>query len=370
MGKAHLIALGLLLLSQLALGQYGSGEGFSANWESRDWKQYAIMAALACVGFNTLVYMLGVAFNLDNLKRWAKAEFLQVSASALIIVFASVLLFDASNGVFKYIEDQVIGAGSTIVCQGYEFGIFDDQGQGGSFTSATAGGGPLEAFKCKLQENIYALDTMYNYIYKRNKDTESAASACIMLFGMNVDCGSWHLEMHQAVEQAHLLGEKIVPLQVALHAQYTLAVYIANNMLSVFLPLGILLRIFPLTRGVGGLLIAIAIGFYFVFPIAFVMLDPSFVKAEGRPDSTLQELGACYPGFKGSAVLINSIDANWIGGSFAAYSSAADKLAVLTVKIMFYPFVALALALIFVRAAAPILGGDTGEIMRMVAKLV
>ena len=32
--------------------------------------------------------------------------------------------------------------------------------------------------------------------------------------------------------------------------------------------------------------------------------------------------------------------------------------------------VALALALIFVRAAAPILGGDTGEIMRMVAKLV
>ena len=55
MGKAHLIALGLLLLSQLALGQYGSGEGFSANWESRDWKQYAIMAALACVGFNTLV---------------------------------------------------------------------------------------------------------------------------------------------------------------------------------------------------------------------------------------------------------------------------------------------------------------------------
>lgn len=367
--RGKMLALAMLLaLAQLALAQtYGSDTGFVSNWDGRNWKTYALIAVLICIGFNTVVYMLGGAFGIDSMKRWAKGEFLQVSASALIILFASVLLFDANNGVFAYIEDQVVPTGSTITCQGKTFGVFEP---GGTFAGATAGGGPIEAFKCKLQENIYNLDSLYNGIYKSNEGIEKAASACYLLFGMNVYCGSWDIGVHQQVEQAHLLGEKIVPLQVALHGQYALATYIANNMLSVFLPLGIILRIFPITRGVGGLLIAIAIGFYFVFPLSFVMLDPSFVKVEGRPSATLQDPTMCYPGFKGSAVLINSVTAGQLVATFESYAAAGDLLSQLTVKIMFYPFVAFALALIFIRAAAPALGGDTGEIMRMVAKLV
>ena len=86
MRKIYVVALALLLFGELALAQWGGEGGFSTNWDARGWKQYAIMAALACVAFNTVVYMLGEAFGLDNMKRWAKAEFLQVSASALIIV--------------------------------------------------------------------------------------------------------------------------------------------------------------------------------------------------------------------------------------------------------------------------------------------
>ena len=36
---------------------------------------------------------------------------------------------------------------------------------------------------------------------------------------------------------------------------------------------------------------------------------------------------------------------------------------------MFYPFVALVITLIFIRAMTPLLGGDTGELMKMVARL-
>ena len=42
--------------------------------------------------------------------------------------------------------------------------------------------------------------------------------------------------------------------------------FIMTDMLTLFLPLGILLRCFPLTRSAGGGLIAIAIGFFFVYP--------------------------------------------------------------------------------------------------------
>lgn len=366
MKKIFVLAFVLLSMAQASLAQYNSAGGFASNWEARDWKVYALAAVLICIGFNGLVYMLGEAFSLDNMKRWAKAEFLQVSASSLMILFVSLMLFEGGTTVFNYIEDELVPAGSTITCQGKNFGIF---APGGTFASATAGGGPIEAFKCKLQENIYVLDGMYTSIYNNNLGVERSASTCWLLFGMNVYCGSWNLGVHQQVEQAHLLGEKIVPLQVALHGQFALAEYISKNMLSVFLPLGIVLRVFPITRGAGGLLIAIAIGFYFVFPLAFVMLDPSFVKIEGAPSAIVQDANMCYPGFKGSTVLINSVLGGQLQQIFQSYAAYADQLARLTVHIMFYPFVALALALIFVRAAAPILGGDTGEIMRMVAKL-
>lgn len=351
------ITLGVfvLLLAGATLAQWGDWRGFEQRLGAGgDWQQMAFAAVLICIGFNAVVHMLGEAFHLESMKRWARAEFLQVSASALIIVLAAELLFNPTFGVFKYLEDNVFGAGGTVAC--------------GGLLKDVAVVGPLGIVKCKLQENIYALDNMYESIYKNNLNVERASSACYMLFGMPIDCGSWHLEIHWQVEQAHMLGEKIVPLLVSLHGQFALATYIENNMLAVFLPLGIVLRIFPITRGVGGLLIAIAIGFYLVFPVLFIMLDPTFVKAEGRPSAITQDPDACYPGFRGSAVLINSVQEGLVSGA-ASYASYADRLALLTVKIMFYPFVAFAFALIFVRAAAPVLGGDTGELMRMVAKV-
>jgi len=352
-----IVAFAFLLVCASVSAQYGDDTGFRGQWESpgRNWQYFALVAVLVCIGFNTLVYMFGEAFHLENMKRWAKAEFLQVSASSLMILFVVELLFGAT-GAFEFVSTQVIGEGSTFNCGGQEKTVAEL-------------GGPIEAVKCRIQENIYEIDTAYNDIYQKNFKMEARTAACYVLFGTPVFCGSWNLDWWKRVEQAHLLGDKIVPLQVALHGQYALATYIANNMLGVFLPLGIIFRIFPLTRGVGGLFIAIAIGFYFVFPIMSVILDPTFVKAQGRPSAVMQDPDACYVGFRGVSVLINSIPQNEEDSIVVDYNNYSQALARLTVKIMFYPFVALALALIFVRAAAPLLGGDTGEIMRMVAKL-
>ncbi|VVB58707.1 Uncharacterised protein [Candidatus Anstonella stagnisolia] len=350
-------AFALLLLCASASAAWGDDTGFRGQWDpsGRNWQYYALVAVLVCIGFNALVYMLGTAFHLENMTRWAKAEFLQVSASSLMILFVVGMLFGVS-GTVEYLQNWVIGQGSTVLCSGKNVNVMDS-------------GGPIEIVKCKLQEHITNLDNMYNDIYKKNLKMEARTATCYILFGMPVSCGDWNMEWHKKVEQAHLLGEKIVPLQVALNGQYALATYIANNMLGVFLPLGIILRIFPITRGVGGLLIAIAIGFYFVFPVIFVMQDPTFVKAAGRPSAIMQDPDMCFAGFKGVSILINSIPQSEDDSISMDYNNYGELLAQLTVKIMFYPFVAFALALIFVRAATPLLGGDTGEIMRMIAKL-
>ena len=61
------------------------------------------------------------------------------------------------------------------------------------------------------------------------------------------------------------------------------------------------------------------------------------------------------------------------GGAAAGETLALDNgkllLFQLTISVMFYPFVSLVITLIFIRAMTPLLGGDMGELMKMVARL-
>jgi hypothetical protein len=57
----------------------------------------------------------------------------------------------------------------------------------------------------------------------------------------------------------------------ALSFQRALLRFFAESALTTFLPLGVVLRIFPPTRGAGGMLIAMAFSFFFVFPFVYLV---------------------------------------------------------------------------------------------------
>jgi len=335
------------------------------------WWQVAIIAILICIFFNVLVYMLGSFLSSQEIKNYAKAEFLQVSASSLMIFFAVALLFTVTSGggtnvsALDFMGSLLGTGGSTISCaavNGLVFRIWEGDTQFGT--------GPIAAFKCKLQEKINALDNAFAKVAKYNEEKERLTSMCNYLFGVPVWCGDWNLELHKEVEQSHLIAQKITDLSVSLHAQFVLAEYIQKNMLTVFLPFGLVLRIFPLTRGVGGLFIAIGVGFFFVWPTFFLLSDPSFVKVNSPPDQPTQQ-GICFTGFRGSAVLLAGLVYNTESGqpSDLAIAEGKELVYMMTIGTLFYPFVALVLTLIFVRAMTPLLGGDMGDLMRMVSRL-
>ena len=383
-GIALLAAVFIVLaLAHLAFpaGSNGRGADFNSYVSEQQgafqnrvdgWWQIAITAILICISFNTLVYMLGSVLESQEVKNYAKAEFMQVSASSLMIFFAVALIFTVSSG------------GSNVTVAAFDF-MGDLLGNGDSSVSCTAatggrfilwqgdtqfGKGPIGAFKCKLQEKINAIDNAYDNVKAANMPVEETLSMCYYLLGIPVWCGSWDLPTHQRVEQAHLLAAKMTDISVSLHAQYVLAEYVQKNMLSVFLPFGLVLRIFPLTRGVGGLFIALGVGFFFVWPTFFMLTDPTFVQVTTPPDQPRQE-GVCFTGFRGSSVLLTGIAT--VGGSGQqsdiALASGMSLVYVMTIGTVFYPFVALALTLIFVRAMTPLLGGDMGELMKMVSRL-
>jgi len=338
------------------------------------WWQIAVVAILICVFFNVLVYMLGSFLSSQEIKNYAKAEFLQVSASSLMIFFAVALLFTVTSGggpdptnvsAFDFMGGLLGTGASSISCAAVPNGIFKIWEGDTQF-----GSGPIAAFKCKLQEKINALDNAFAKVAKYNGEKERLTSMCNYLFGVPVWCGDWNLDLHKEVEQSHLVAQKITDLSVSLHAQFVLAEYVQKNMLTVFLPFGLVLRIFPLTRGVGGLFIAIGVGFFFVWPTFFLLSDPSFVKVNNPPDQPTQQ-GLCFTGFRGSAVLLAGLVYNTESGeqSDLAIAEGKELVYMMTIGTMFYPFVALVLTLIFIRAMTPLLGGDMGDLMKMVSRL-
>lgn len=373
--KYALPALALLMFAGATFAAFSEFEdkfGGMFRDQMSNWQGMAIVAISICFFFNLLVYMAGRGLQSEHLKRYAQSEFLQVTASALLIAFGVQLLYTMSTGNGLGFMRDVIGENSRVACGAPEI-------PGGSFQIWNEyppyGTGPLGAFRCKLQEKITALDSAYDAVYKQNAGNERWSSTCINLFGFPVYCGDWDLAVHKDMEKAHLINTKIVSLLIPLHGLYSLATYIENNMLSVFLPAGLVLRIFPLTRGVGGLFIAIAIGFFFVWPTFFVLSDPTFVKVDANeaPNQERTE-GACFTGFKGTAVVVQGIiDQRSVGGmageALAGMDDAKLLLFQLTISVMFYPFVAFALTLVFVRAMTPLLGGDMGDFMKMVGRL-
>lgn len=376
MRKTLFALVALLLLSAMAFAQ--TFEDFRLKWggyfENRmnGWYGLAGLAIAICLLFNALAYMAGFALQSEELKRYAKSEFLQVSASSLLIFFAVSLLYMVSvdggspgaSSAFGLMGYIVGGEGSSISCAAVPTGRFPIWSGPEPF-----GSGPLGAFKCKTQEKITALDRAYNNVVATNMPLERATSLCINLFGVPIYCGDWDIDLHKEVETSHLVATKIVSLLVPLHAQYSLAEYVQKNMLTVFLPFGLVLRIFPFTRGVGGLFIAIAIGFFFVFPTFFLLTDPTFVRVDEAAKNTIA--GACFTGFRGATVLLAGVLSSTDTASISALanSQGAELVYQITIAAVFYPFIALAITLIFIRAMTPILGGDMGELMRMVARL-
>ncbi len=374
-GAILLALFTLLILTGISHADYSD---FAAKFENifttklNNWQPYAIVAISICFFFNLLLYMAGNMLESKELKTYATSEFMQVTASAMMIGLSAQLLFSLSGGNGMDLLGDIIGAGSSVSCGAPEI-------SGGTFylwkDNPPYGSGPLAAFRCKLQEKISALDGASIAVYKDNVARERWSSTCIIIFGVPAYCGDWDMAVHKDMEQAHLLSTKITALLVPLHSLYSLAAYIENNMLAVFLPAGLVLRILPLTRGVGGLFIAIAFGLFFVWPTFFVLTDPSFVKAESaeNPNAARSE-AACFTGFKGTSVLLQSVisstSGGGSGGSLASpLDNAKELIYQLTISVMFYPFVAFAITLVFIRGMTPLFGGDMGDFMKMVGRL-
>ncbi|MEM3422685.1 MAG: hypothetical protein QXF35_01325 [Candidatus Bilamarchaeaceae archaeon] len=320
-------------------------------WEGA-WLPYSIAAIFIALLIQGLIYAIAKAFNLTELERGTKSEIMQVLATFFLAVFLVIIVGSLSD----YVNSQIYG---TIMCGGKEVTVEN---------TASA----LYVMQCKVIEKARALESIHLAIREEANDAYYTFYSSFNVMGVPVFSGQYISGLYKTIENYRYKNNLTTTLLIALNALITFIAYIGASMLTFFLPLGVLLRAFYFTRGIGSLFISLAIGFYFIFPYVFIITDPGFVKLPPpeKPSPTLSN-EFCYQTFSSviSIVNYNTKQGEWKQPAGSDYFTTND-LAKIYASLILHPLASLFLTIIFVRYLMYLFGEESYDLLRMTARLV
>jgi hypothetical protein len=220
-----------------------------------DWVPVAALAVLVAYLISALAFMIGIGFKYDIVTEWAKTEFWEATLSAFmvaiiffIVVFVSGIAttltgMDHIQAANNYVDEalgklwNVLG-GALGVIQAYAY---------------------LSSFWFRFPIPIPILPYPICVICIRNGT----------LLALWAGYG-------QVLSGFAPLFYMLWIALLSLYAVKAFLIFSSNNMLSVFLPLGLMCRAFHLTRKIGGTLIAMALTLYFVYPLSLALCKSIF----------------------------------------------------------------------------------------------
>jgi len=237
------------------------------------WKIYqpvAMIAVLLSFLVASLLYGFGIILNNERLRNYGMAEFLESAASLLMVIFFLLGLQILVN-VF-YFPFQT------------ESGITPEQKQVvkiGPFAYLDAKLAHIQEIANKtyiaLSTTLYYLTEISSFELSSPSEWGTAGSSTLLKYGPSVISGVGALlKIYQRVLNTFItifaeLANFTLGGIKAISLQRALLKFFAVSALVVFLPMGVVLRIFPPTRGAGGVLIAIAFSFFFIFPFTYLI---------------------------------------------------------------------------------------------------
>ncbi|VVC03426.1 Uncharacterised protein [Candidatus Burarchaeum australiense] len=241
LGKLAVLLLALVVLS----GCLGFGTGSISGLPSA---QQAVLQNWITITFITvfgmfmavgLLYTVGTGFGIPSLQAWCKNELFQLSATA-IMVFMLVFAITGADQISK----SFTGTGQSAMERAQDYMLCQSQ-----FIWGT-----------------------YNYLLVTSAPMSILYSSTIHIRPLRMGFSLQPAKFLQPVMDN--LGIAINMLTSATWASrlvYYLLLFAQDTMLAIFLPLGVLLRAFPVTRSIGGALIAMAAAFYIALPGAVLI---------------------------------------------------------------------------------------------------
>jgi len=334
--------------------------------EGETWYFLAILASFTAIMAYLLVWMFSRMIQSDKLGRTAKAEMLQSGATLLMVVFVVAFVGAVEEfTLFHFFgcnpEDQVckvsIGCGTE------------------KTTELENLGGVLGLLKCRFADKAKSLADIQSSVTEAAETPLNLLNMYISIIGLPIYQGGYAANLWKEVEGYRLANVISTNMLVGLNAAIVIADYIQNNMLAVFLPVGLFLRSFHFTRGIGAFFMALALGMYFIYPVIYVVTDPGFIKPPPPPPEPAgvgAQAPPCYPTFSGLIFSLAQYTQPSSGFSAGKLSvgSIINNAATVYTSVILHPFIALAVTLMFIRYLMNVLGGEPMTFMRMIARVV
>lgn len=333
-----------------------------------------VVCAIALMGAG-IVYVIGHSFDLRNVKQIGRAELMQAIASLLLVA----LLFGVEWSEYTLLDLMETQTGIITAA------IYAPE----QYRAVTQAGGiikvnPFEVSYAFMRKLLDCTERMYKTQYDRSQTAEWLSNIYLQfdfkigwLQYINlVPYGGEFLRpaFGKMTQETEYLADEFTWLSILLYIQLAIMRFVESSMFTVFLPIGIILRAFPPTRGAGAVLIAIAIGMYIVYPLTYTLLavsTPPVVEgcnvqipkeySEVKKECPISSAGLTS-GVTQAQTSLAAIESDMVKVSGGATS--------IRYLVYIYFIIALGASFLFIRSISSILGADIGEIGRTMLKMM
>ena len=297
MEKTNMVVIsGLLFLLFLSLGCTSSSQpGASGKTSAMGWNLLVGVAVMTIVLLLALGYMAAVFMHDDRLKAWVGRELGQVFFSVVIIVVAVAL----ASSIDPWLHLLSLAGG-----QDWQNYVNNGVCCTSAATCASPAGSLSRGRACHIEIASDYLQVLY-------ESTRQSATAYLNNYGMFAFLS--HISISDTLVLKFLAGTSFQPfagLELAaeffstlfdlsiktmmlLRAQQIFLDFLWYPLFPVMLSMGLVLRIFYFTRKLGGMLIALGLALYVVFPMFYVLSDGIIWGFMGNP-ITMLPVGSTY----------------------------------------------------------------------------
>ncbi|MCP4646944.1 MAG: hypothetical protein GY852_04305 [bacterium] len=235
-------------------------------WET--WGFIALIAIMLATSFASLVYMLGHFLNSERMIAFGKLELVEAFYSAVLIIIVLGVLATATDAAASLIKWAYPSGIANYICGPTFDPYFND------FTGQ---------YPCHMRIARYYLDTLYAEGKIFNYELLSIHMWYSFFQNIGIS-GDFHEHTSGSVSFSPLGSVLSLPSSiysymfefgmksmVIVRFQQFFLNFINYSLYPVFVISGLILRTFPFSRRLGGLLMAIGISLFFIFPLFYVM---------------------------------------------------------------------------------------------------
>jgi len=346
--------------------------GSTAGGDAFQVAVYALVSMLVLVGIS---YLFSKIMRNRKLEDWSKDELVQVLINAAL-VGGLVLLFAPQSGIIVKVFDSLVPSETISI----------------PVWNASAGNGtssvPVNLAVCPGVTSGSVLCFAYGYLFGLETQIVNLVGGLLITSTLLDIIAKIAIDLiiveitpfgglTSIVQVINASVQSLMFLGAIVGAEVALLVFIDFAALKVFLPLGVVLRCFFGTRRLGGMLIALALGTYFVFPLSIALnaiavqgamlnsFDPLiklFTTVQGVSPSSTSVFGSANPmssdvwkdymasSAKQSQALIDAIG--------AVPTVLITAISMYVVQIIFLPVLSIMITVIAIKEMAGLFGSE------------